>query len=79
MEESGETYVWADRNGRLEKRAIVVGEYDPVTDTYPVVDGLTAQDYIAFPDEALCRTGAATTREEPANPTKAPAPESVVE
>lgn len=78
-EESGAQYVWADRNGRLEKRVVTVGEYDPATDTYPITEGLTEQDYIAFPEEGLCHAGAATTREAPPNTPATGAPESVVE
>ena len=32
-------------------------------DTYDVLDGLTLDDYIAFPDEQLCHNGAPTTHE----------------
>lgn len=78
-EESGAFYVWADRNGRLEKRAVTVGAYDPATDTYPITEGLTEQDYIAFPEEGLCHAGAATNREAPSSAAATAAPESVVE
>ena len=33
-------------------------------DTVAVLEGLTAEDYIAFPDPELCREGAATTRDQ---------------
>ena len=52
-------------NGKLEKREVTLGEYNPMTDTQEVVEGLALEDYIAFPDAALCREGAPTTREEP--------------
>lgn len=55
MEISGQTaYVWADDgNGRLEKRSIVLGEYDAELDEYEVISGLTADDLIAWPMEGL--------------------------
>lgn len=40
-----------------------MGEHDEATDTYDVLDGLTLDDYIAFPDEQLCHNGAPTTHE----------------
>ncbi|MDD5863113.1 MAG: efflux RND transporter periplasmic adaptor subunit [Firmicutes bacterium] len=65
FEEDGSAYVWAEKKGKLEKRSVTLGEYDEMLDTYEVLDGLTAEDYIAFPDEQLCRTGAPTTHEMP--------------
>jgi len=62
FEEDGSAYVWAEKRGRLEKRTVVLGEYDMMTDTYPVLEGLTEEDFIAFPDETFCREGAPTTR-----------------
>ena len=50
----GKPWVWAQNsNGKLEKRSITLGEYNTETDTYPVTDGLTAEDYIAYPDDSL--------------------------
>lgn len=47
-------WVWAqDDKGLLEKRNVTLGEYNEEMDTYPVESGLTAEDYIAFPDETL--------------------------
>ena len=47
-------YVWAQGgSGKLEKRSITLGNYDEAMDTYVVKSGLTAQDYIAFPEETL--------------------------
>lgn len=62
----GEPYVWADNNGKLEKRTVTLGEYDPMNDTFPVLSGIAEEDYIAFPDMELCVEGAATTKTEPA-------------
>lgn len=50
----GKPWVWAQNSkGKLEKRSVTLGEYNTETDTYPVTDGLTAEDYIAYPDESL--------------------------
>ena len=47
-------WVWAQNaKGKLEKRSLTLGDYDAEMDTYVVTDGLTAEDYIAFPDETL--------------------------
>lgn len=55
-------WVWA-ANGRdrLEKRSLTLGAYDEALDAWEVLDGLTAEDYIAFPDET-CVQGAAVIR-----------------
>lgn len=63
-EEDGSAYVWAENRGKLEKRAVTLGEYNPMTDAQEILSGISLEDYIAFPDEQ-CREGAATTREEP--------------
>ena len=55
-------YVWAENSrGKLEKRSITVGEYNEVSDTYDVTQGLTEDDYIAFPDTGVCHVGAPTS------------------
>ena len=47
-------WVWAQNTrGKLEKRSLTLGDYDADMDTYVVTNGLTADDYIAFPDETL--------------------------
>jgi len=46
-------HVWAEKNGKLEKRAVTLGEYDEMLDAYEVIGGLTADDYIAVPAEGL--------------------------
>ena len=65
-DEDGSTYVWAENSGKLEKRVVVLGEYDFMNDTQEILEGLTEEDYIAFPDPELCVEGAPTTRTEPA-------------
>lgn len=82
FEEDGTTYVWADKNGKLEKRTVELGEYNMMNDTYEILSGLTEEDYIAFPDMELCVEGAPTTRVAPAQEDAAQdaviAPESAV-
>ena len=54
MDADSNPFVWAqDSRGRLEKRSVTLGEYDEMMDTYVVENGLTPEDYIAFPDESL--------------------------
>lgn len=64
--EDGSTYVWAENGGKLEKRIVTVGEYNFMLDTVEILEGLTEEDFIAFPDPELCVEGAATTHNEPA-------------
>ena len=47
-------WVWAQgSNSKLEKRSVTLGDYNGELDTYTVTDGLTASDYIAYPDDTL--------------------------
>lgn len=47
-------WVWAaSEKDTLEKRSVTLGAYDPDMDEYEILSGLTAADYIAFPEEAL--------------------------
>ena len=47
-------YVWAaDEKGRLEKRTVVLGQYDEEMGEYEIADGLTEEDSIAFPADNL--------------------------
>ena len=63
-DDSGNTYVWAEKGGKLEKRPVTLGQYNPMTDTVEILSGLSDSDYIAFPDPELCVEGAPTTRTE---------------
>ncbi|MCC8128512.1 MAG: efflux RND transporter periplasmic adaptor subunit [Clostridiales bacterium] len=46
--------VWAaDGNSQLELRRVTLGDYDAEADTYVIADGLTLEDYIAYPDSSL--------------------------
>ena len=50
----GSPWVWAASDkGRLEKRPVTLGSYDPEWDEYEIVSGLDVSDYIAFPMEGL--------------------------
>ena len=64
-DDNGDTYVWAEKSGKLEKRPVTLGDYDMMNDTFAIVSGLSEDDYIAFPDFELCVEGAPTTRSEP--------------
>lgn len=55
-------YVWAaDDNKRLEKRSVVLGQYDETLGEYEIADGLTKNDYIAYPSETLTEGMSTTT------------------
>ena len=62
--EDGSAFVWAEHKGNLEKRAVTLGEYNPMTDAQEIISGITMEDYLAFPDET-CQEGVSTTREQP--------------
>ena len=76
--EDGSAYVWAEKGGKLEKRAVTLGEYDPMTDVQKITEGLSLEDYIAYPDPELCQPGAPTTHDQPVVETE-PVIEPVVE
>ena len=63
-DEDGNPFVWAENRNKLGKRKVTLGEYNMMNDTYEILDGLTEEDYIAFPDWELCYEGAPTTRSE---------------
>ncbi|MBE5932796.1 MAG: efflux RND transporter periplasmic adaptor subunit [Lachnospiraceae bacterium] len=55
-------YVWTeDKDQRLEKKQVTLGEYDEEMMMYEIKAGLTNSDYIAFPDDTL-EEGMKTTR-----------------
>ena len=54
-------YVWAaDQDDKLEKRSVILGQYDEELGEYESADGLTKDDSIAFPSDVL-EEGMATT------------------
>lgn len=62
VQEDNEAYVWAaNEDDELEKRDVTLGSYDPAADTYVILAGLEASDYIAAPSE-LCESGAPVNR-----------------
>ena len=46
-------WVWAEKDGKLEKRTVTVGTFDESYNTYEILDGLAAEDYIAFPADGM--------------------------
>ncbi len=54
VQEDEAAYVWADNgNGKLEKRAVEIGEYNEEMDTIQILSGLTEADFVAWPMEEL--------------------------
>lgn len=54
-------FVWAaNGNDKIEKRRVTVGAFDEFLYQYEILDGLTAEDRIAFPDETV-QAGAPVT------------------
>ena len=64
-EDDGTPYVWAENRSRLEKRKITLGEMNDMMGTVEILEGLTEEDYVAFPDPELCREGVSTTHSQP--------------
>lgn len=64
-EEDGRAYVWAESRGHLEKRTVTLGEMNDMMGTVDVLEGLTEEDFVAFPDDELCREGVSTTHSAP--------------
>ncbi len=57
-------YVWAaDEKELLEKRYVTLGAYEENLMVHEIVEGLTIEDYIAFPDET-CAVGIGTTKDQ---------------
>ena len=54
MMDGDKATVWAaDSKDKLELRTVTLGEYDEENDEYIIADGLTLEDYIAYPEEDL--------------------------
>lgn len=70
-EEDGSAYVWAEQGKKLEKRTVTLGEMNDMTGTVEILEGLTLEDYIAFPDES-CASGVSTTHDAIVSETVAP-------
>ena len=50
--------------GKLEQRSVTLGMYDGMTGCYEVLSGITAEDYLADPNNPGCAAGAQTLRRE---------------
>ena len=61
--DDGSTYVWAEARGKLKKRPVTVESFNDMMGTCQITEGLSEDDFIAFPDPALCTEGAPTTHE----------------
>ncbi len=58
-------YVWKrGEEGNIIKAAITLGEYNEDADTYEVTEGLTLDDYIAYPDDSIQEGDPTTTNYE---------------
>lgn len=62
-DDDGTPFVWAEKGHKLEKRSVTLGDYNEMQGTYVITEGLTAEDFIAFPDES-CAAGVPTTHTE---------------
>ena len=52
--DTAKPYVWAaDARNRLEKRTVVLGEYDETLGEYRILEGLSDKDYITYPSDGL--------------------------
>jgi HlyD family secretion protein len=64
-DEGDDAWVWAaNAKGKLEKRSVTLGVYDSDLDEYEILSGLTAEDYIAFPEDRLSEGMAVTYYDE---------------
>lgn len=62
--EGDDAYAWVRGNGdKLDRVKLTLGEYDENEDTYEIVSGVGAKDYIAFPDGTLVEGQSTTTDE----------------
>jgi len=69
--DDGSAYVWAESGDKLEKRPVTLGAMNDMTGTVEILEGLTEDDFIAFPDAGLCVEGAPTTHDQAAQETQA--------
>ena len=65
LQEDGKFFVWKrDKDEKITKAEITVGDYDMERDTYPVLSGLTEDDYIALPMDTIEEGNPTTTNYE---------------
>ena len=61
LEEDGKKYVYLrDENGKLKKQEITVGRLSSWGEGYEILDGVTWEDWLAFPYGKNVKNGAAT-------------------
>ncbi|MBR0341809.1 MAG: efflux RND transporter periplasmic adaptor subunit [Oscillospiraceae bacterium] len=60
--DSKDPYVWADNKGKITKKHIKLGNYDEEIGSWEILEGLSINDYIAFPDGTI-KEGQKTTTE----------------
>ena len=54
IEEEGNYYVWKKvEDDRIQKTLVTVGDYDEDMDTWEIKDGITLDDYIAYPEDGI--------------------------
>lgn len=54
VQEEDEAYVWAaSESNVIEKRQVTLGDYDDALMKYEITDGLSTDDYIAFPGDTV--------------------------
>ena len=54
--DTDQPYVWTmGKDKKLEKRSVILGQYDEELGEHEIADGLTKDDYIAYPSENLER------------------------
>jgi len=63
VEDEDGFFAWADDGGKLEKRSVTVGAFDDMMYMYEIVDGISLEDYIAYPEEGLTE-GQPTVKQE---------------
>ena len=60
--DSAKPYVFAEKDGKIERAYLSLGERNEQTNCYVVVSGITLEDYIAYPDASI-KIGMKTQRE----------------
>ncbi len=62
IQENDEYFVWKQgEDNKIVKTKVTVGDYDENLDVFQIVDGLKAEDYIAFPNDDVAEGNECTT------------------
>ncbi|MBO4863437.1 MAG: efflux RND transporter periplasmic adaptor subunit [Eubacterium sp.] len=65
FEEEESNYVWKrGEDGNIVKALVTLGEHNEEADTYEIKEGLTLDDYVAFPEETIKEGDPTTTNYE---------------